>query len=273
MTTTVEPPEAAPEPAVAAARAAALPTAGVEPGLDRPVRLIGARLWLGAVALALAVGAGVAWGVAGSLPHTLSLPGVLAHGPAPDVLRATAPGSVAEVLVAPGARVTTGQPVALLSTGGGTRTTPLAATADGVVTAVLAQPGEPVTAGTGVVAEDPADAPDQVRLYTADQTRLARLRLGQQASVVLPDGTQLRLRIESVDPYPVAADTLAGTLPVPLPGLPGGTTPVWTVHAALELPPSAPDPAAAGPAAVTASVNLGARHPYQVLFGTTGGSR
>ncbi|WP_225850370.1 hypothetical protein [Streptomyces sp. HPF1205] len=293
-----------------------LPTAAVEPGLDRPVRLIGGRLSLAAVALAVAVGAGTAWGVAGSLPHTMTLHGVMAHGPAPVTVSATAPGSVLRVLVAPGTRVVAGQPVAVLADsrggpggppganplatsgtdagrgageaapgagsasagatdGAGARPatggTELTAPQAGVVTAVLTGPGGTVVPGSAVIALDPAAAPATVRLFTGDSGALRRLRTGQRVLAGLPDGRTVRLRITGADPYPTTADGLRGTLPVPVPGVPAGTAPVWTVRTAPDGPRDAAALAAVMPAAVDASVDLGARHPYQVLFGSTGG--
>lgn len=276
MTVTTEPPTTEPPTAEAAARAGtappAAPTGAVEPGLDRPVRLIGGRLWLGVVALLLAVGAGAGWGAAGSLPHTLSVPGVLAHGPAPVVARAARPGSVLSVLVAPGAQVVQGQPVAVLGTGAVAAPSTVTAPETGTVTDVLAAPGSVVAAGAGVVAVDPSAAPDTVRLFVGSAAEFAELRLGQKLLIQYQNG-RAELRITSLDPYPASAATLDGTLPVPVPGLPSGSAPVWTVYAALDLPPGAADPAATGPVLVAASVDLGARHPYQVLFDIPGAGR
>ncbi|MEC3997670.1 hypothetical protein VSR01_30935 [Actinacidiphila sp. DG2A-62] len=307
---------------------AGLPTAAVEPGLDRPVRLIGGRLSLAALALVLTVGAGTAWGVAGSLPHTLVLHGVLAHGPAPVTVRAAAPGSVLRVLVAPGARVAAGQPVAVLadsrsgqddppdptspgdttarsartarnglgteadahrpatlgtsatSDTPGTSATPdtsaggteLTAPEAGIVTAVLTAPGGTVVPGSAVIALDPSAAPATVRLFTGDAGSLRRLRTDQRVLVGLPDGRTVRLRITGSDPYPATADSLRGSLPVPVPGVPAGTAPVWTVRTAPDRPQDAAALSGVLPTAVDASVDLGARHPYQVLFGSTGGA-
>jgi multidrug efflux pump subunit AcrA (membrane-fusion protein) len=272
---TAAPDEAAGAPATFAGPPAGLPTAAVEPGLDRPVRLIGGRLSLAAAALVLAVGAGTAWAVAGSLPHTLVLHGVLAHGPAPVTVSASAPGSVVRVLVAPGAHVVKGQPLAVLADSRsrpadpGSRTEITAPDA-GIVTAVLTAAGGTVVPGSGVIALDPASAPATVRLFSADAGRLRRLQAGQQVVVGLPGGTTVRLRITGADPYPATADTLRGTLPVPVPGVPTGTVPVWTVNTVPDRPQDAAALSGAMPTAVDASVDLGARHPYQVLFGSTG---
>lgn len=264
-----------------------LPTAAVEPGLDRPVRLISGKLWMAVVALLLLIGAGTGWGVAGSLPHTLTLHGVLAHGDAPVVARADAPGSVLRVLVTPGSRVTRGQTLAVLAgdtdavnapagDGGTTavsRTTALRAPTAGTVTAVLTAPGSPIVAGTGVIALDSSAAPATVRLFVSSTSQLRRLSLGQTVQLPVRDGI-LRLRITSVDTYPSRADTLSGTLPVPVPGVPAtGAAPVWTVHAQPEGRSAALDASAAVPTAVDAVVDLGARHPYQVLFDATGAGR
>ncbi|MFC1408337.1 hypothetical protein ACEZCY_03455 [Streptacidiphilus sp. N1-12] len=195
MTTTVEPERtAAPTPAPTPAAA----PGAVEPGLDRPVRLIGARLWLGSIALLLAVAAGTAWGVLGALPHTLTLP--------------------------------------------------------------------------GVVAMDQGAGPATLRLFVTSPTQAAQLTPGQLGLVPVRGG-MAQLRITSVDAYPTRADALDGTQTVP--GLPTGDTPVWTVHAVLDLPPGAADPdrTDATPVLVSASIDLGTRHPYQVLFGSTGAGR
>ncbi|MEV6008402.1 HlyD family efflux transporter periplasmic adaptor subunit [Streptomyces sp. NPDC051976] len=273
MTTSVETPRTS-------APVTGPPAGAVEPGLDRPVRLIGRRLWLSVGALLLAVGGATAWGAAGSLPHTATLHGVLAHGGAPVVARAAAPGSVLRVLTAPGARVTKGQTLAVLATTGSGPADPLELTApqDGTVTAVLAGPGRQVVPGTGVVALDAADEPATVRLFVTSADRMRQLRIGQPVTVDLPTGP-VRLRITSADPYPAPATTLAGTLPVPVPGVPTGDTPVWTVYAAPAAGPGADtaarqlSAAAALPAALNASVDLGARHPYQVLLNATGAGR
>ncbi|GAA0690857.1 hypothetical protein GCM10010193_51550 [Kitasatospora atroaurantiaca] len=243
--------------ALAAAQAAAV----LEPGLDRPVGLIGARLWAAAAALLLAVGAGTAWATLGSLPHTVTLDAVIAHGPAPAVARADVAGSVLDVRAQPGERVTEGQVLAVLRTPTGERTE-LRAPVAGTVTAVLAPPGSAVAAGGPVVTLDSAAAPATVRLYAASEREAARLRPGREVLVPLPGGGVVRAVITAVDPLPVRARSLDGTLPVPLPGLPGGDAPVWAAYAQL------PTPVAGGPVPVRVAVDLGARHPYQAVFGT-----
>lgn len=52
-------------------------------GLDRPVTLIGARAWAGLLALLIAVGATLSWGILGSVPQQLTLPGLVLAGPRP----------------------------------------------------------------------------------------------------------------------------------------------------------------------------------------------
>ncbi|KDN83899.1 hypothetical protein [Kitasatospora cheerisanensis] len=86
--------------AVAAARAAAV----LEPGLDQPVRVLGARLWLAGAALLLAVGAGAGWAVWGTLPNTMTVHAVVAHGPAPVRVSAERAGSVLAFRVARASR-------------------------------------------------------------------------------------------------------------------------------------------------------------------------
>lgn len=253
-----EPGSAAPVVSVKAVAAAAV----LEPGLDRPVRLIGARLSAAAVALVLVTGAGGAWAAFGTLPDTLPLNAVVAHGGAPVTVRAESAGALREVLVRPGEPVAAGRPVALLRTADG-RESEVRAPAAGTVTAVRAEPGTALAPGSPVVTLDPAGEPAGVRLFATSTAELRALVPGRTVLVPVPGGGRLRAVVTAVDPMPARADSLDGTLPVPLPGLPTGAAPVWTAFAAL--PPGTVLPGGALP--VTASVDLGARHPYQAVLG------
>ncbi|GLW70268.1 hypothetical protein Kpho02_25670 [Kitasatospora phosalacinea] len=257
--TTVTEPEERQRPqtaAVAAARAAAV----LEPGLDQPVRLIGPRLWLAGAALALAVGAGAGWAVWGRLPHTMTVPAVAAHGDAPVRVAAERAGSLVEFEVRPGERVAAGQVLALV--GDGTARTELTAPAAGTVSALLAAPGAPLAPGTPVLALDRADAPATVRLLVDDPARAAKLAPGLPVLVPVPGGGAIRALVDRVEPLPVRADTLDGTLPVAVPGLPAGGAPVWVAYA--RLPQGV---ALDGPLALDVRVDLGSRHPYQAVLG------
>ncbi|MEU6236477.1 biotin/lipoyl-containing protein [Kitasatospora sp. NPDC047058] len=245
--------------AVAAARAAAV----LEPGLDRPVRLVGARLWAAAAALALAVGAGTGWAVFGTLPSTLTLPAVLAHGSAPETVRADRAGALLGYRVTAGQPVVKGQPVALLRTPDGAEVT-VPAPADGTVSALLATPGGELAPGAGLAALDASHRPATVRLFATTLKDAGQLVPGRAVLVPVPGVGKVRAVITVVEPLPVRADSLDGTFPVPLPGLPAGAAPVWTAYA--DLPFLAAE--LAGPVPVSAAVDLGARHPYQAVFGT-----
>jgi hypothetical protein len=88
------------------------PASVADGGLDRPVTLIGARAWAGLLALLIAVGAALTWGILGSVPQQLTLPGLVLTGSRP----------VAELLVTNPAdldQLVPGRPVALVV---GTRT-------------------------------------------------------------------------------------------------------------------------------------------------------
>ncbi|MFI9782115.1 HlyD family efflux transporter periplasmic adaptor subunit [Kitasatospora sp. NPDC051984] len=260
MSTVMEPQDAAAtersQAAVAAARAAAV----LEPGLDQPVRLVGARLRLAGIALALAVGAGAGWAVWGSLPNAMTVHAVLAHGTAPVRVSAPHDGSVAAFLVRPGQPVTAGQALARLA--GPDGTTELTAPAAGTVSALLAAPGAQLATGAPVLALDPADAPATVRLLFDNPKDAAKLTPGRPVLVPVPGGGAVQAVVDRIDPLPVRADTLDGTLPVAVPGLPTGSAPVWLAYA--RLPQDVP---LAGPLAVDVRVDLGSRHPYQAVFG------
>ncbi|GAA4843949.1 hypothetical protein [Kitasatospora terrestris] len=251
-----EPAESRSRAAVAAARAAAV----LEPGLDQPVRLIGARLWVAGVALLLAVGAGAGWAAFGSLPHTLTVNAVVAHGPAPVQVAADRAGALFETRVRPGDRVAAGQTVAVVRTAG-EGDVEVRAAAPGTVTALLAAPGAQLAPGSPVVALDPSDAPAVVRLVATSAKDAARLAPGRAVLVPLPGGGVVRAVVTAADPLPVAAGSLAGTLPVAPPGLPAGDTPVWLAYARL------PDgTTVSAPFTLPVKVDLGARHPYQAVL-------
>ncbi|MFD9127263.1 hypothetical protein ACFV0G_21295, partial [Kitasatospora sp. NPDC059571] len=230
------------------------------PGRARPPR---ARLAAAAAALLLAVGAGAGWVAFGTLPHTLDLPAVVAHGRAPVTVRADRAGAVLGYRAAAGDRVTAGQELAVLRTPAGAEFTVRAPSA-GTVSALLAAPGGQAAPGSALLALDAGDAPETVRLFAASLRDAGQLVPGRTVRVPVPGRGTVRAVITAVDPLPARADTLTGTFPVPLPGLPTGAAPVWTAYA--ELP--GPAGAVAGPVPVTAAVDLGARHPYQAVLGT-----
>ncbi|MCU7821993.1 HlyD family efflux transporter periplasmic adaptor subunit [Kitasatospora sp. DSM 101779] len=248
--------------AAAAGRAAAV----LEPGLDQPVGLVGARLSAAAAALLLAVGAGTAWAVFGTLPHTVAVPAVVAHGAAPATVRADQAGTLVRLLVGAGERVAAGQSLAVVRGADG-RQSELRAERAGTVSALVAAPGGVLAPGAPVLTLDPAGLPLTVRLFATDPTRARELRPGRTVLVPVPGGAPVRAVITAVDPLPARADSLDGTLPVPLPGLPAGAAPIWTAYA--ELPPAAQQSAVAlpGPLPVTVDLDLGARHPYQAVLG------
>ncbi|MFJ5884136.1 hypothetical protein [Kitasatospora cineracea] len=238
--------------AVAAARAAAV----LEPGLDQPVRLVGTRLWLAGAALVLAVGAGASWTAWGRLPHTMTVHAVAAHGDAPVRVAAERAGSLVEFEVRPGERVAAGQLLARVGDG------ELTAPAAGTVSALLAAPGDQLAPGAPVLTLDAAAAPPTVRLLLDDPKAAAKLAPGLPVLVPAPGGGAVRAVVERVEPLPVRADSLDGTLPVAVPGLPAGQAPVWVAYA--RLPQGV---ALNGPLALDVRVDLGSRHPYQAVLG------
>ncbi|BFV58465.1 hypothetical protein KCMC57_up35690 [Kitasatospora sp. CMC57] len=248
--------------AVAAARAAAV----LEPGLDRPVGLVGARLRAAAAALLLAVGAGGGWVAFGSLPHTLALPAVLAHGTAPETVRADQAGALHSYQVATGTRVAQGQTIATLRTVVGDELVVRAPHA-GTVTALLATPGGTLAPGAGIVALDAAQLPETVRIFATSLRDARQLVPGRTVLVPVPGAGAVEATIAEVDALPIRADALDGTFTVPLPGVPTGSAPVWTAYA--QIPASATQ--LRGPVPLTVSVDLGARHPYEAVFGSGAG--
>ncbi|MBD0675913.1 biotin/lipoyl-containing protein, partial [Streptomyces sp. CBMA156] len=184
----------------------------------------------------------------------------------PTTVRAELAGAVLGFRAEPGRTVARGEPVALLRTPDGAEV-PVPAPADGTVTALLAAPGEQVAPGAGLLALDETGGPVTVRLFATDLPQAAKLVPGREVRVPVPGAGTVRAVITAVDELPVRADSLTGTFAVPVPGLPGGSAPVWRAYA--ELPGSVGR--VAGPVPLTAEVDLGARHPYQAVFGTEAG--
>ncbi|MFJ5923018.1 HlyD family efflux transporter periplasmic adaptor subunit [Kitasatospora sp. NPDC092948] len=260
MSTVTEPRDTGAAERSQAARAAVQAAATLESGLDHPVRLVTARLWLAGVALVLAVGAGTGWAVWGTLPNTMTVHAVVAHGTAPVRVFAEHPGSLLAFRVRPGQPVTAGQVLAQLA--GPDGTTDLTAPATGTVSALLTTPGAQLAPGAPVLALDPADAPATVRLLIDNPKDAAKLAPGLPVLVPVLGGGAVRAVVDRIDPLPVRADTLDGTLPVAVPGLPAGSAPVWVAYA--RLPQNVP---VTGPLALDVQVDLGSRHPYQAVLG------
>jgi hypothetical protein len=83
------------------------PATLTDSGLDRPVTLVGTRAWAGLLALLLALGTALTWGILGSIPQQLTLQGLVLAGPRP----------VAELLVTNQAdldQLVPGRPVVLI---------------------------------------------------------------------------------------------------------------------------------------------------------------
>jgi hypothetical protein len=59
------------------------PATLVDTGLDQPVALIGTRTWAGLLALLIAVGTALTWGIIGSVPQQLTLQGLVLAGQRP----------------------------------------------------------------------------------------------------------------------------------------------------------------------------------------------
>ncbi|MFE4605381.1 hypothetical protein ACFRKE_31470, partial [Kitasatospora indigofera] len=156
-----------------------------------------------------------------------------------------------------------GQPLALLRTADGTEVA-VPAPEDGTVTSLLAAPGAELTPGAAVASLDAGGQPRTVRLFATTLQQAGLLALGRTVLVPVPGEGVVRATVTAVDPLPVRADSLGGSFTVPLPGLPAGDAPVWTAYALL---PDAGSPSA-GPVPLTVSLDLGARHPYQAVFGT-----
>jgi hypothetical protein len=136
-------------------RQQALAKAQAAEHLSNPVRLIRPQTWVVLLVVCLVVLGGCFWAVAGSLPRTVTAPGILTHGLGAYSVHSTAHGQISEVLIKRGGAVTAGAPVMKLFDSD--QTIVVRAVAAGRVTEVLAALGQYVTVGARLATVEPVD--------------------------------------------------------------------------------------------------------------------
>jgi hypothetical protein len=151
----------------------ATPAARADSGLDQPVMLIGSRVWAGLLALLIAVGTAIIWGIVGSVPQDVTLQGVVLAGSRPTAeLLVTNPAELDQLV--------SGQPVVLVvgSNAYSGRLDGLTATAL-TASQVVARLGQPVLG---------LPASDQAPVWLAQVRITGKAPAGQpaEATVELP---------------------------------------------------------------------------------------
>lgn len=169
--------------------------------LDESVRLATVPAWLVAAALAVAVGSAAVWSFTGSVPRTVTGPGVLTHAAGVSTLEATVGGQVTEVWVSPDSRIAAGDLIFSAIADDGTTVTerapwPAVVVNLGVTDGMLMRPGDTVAA--------------LERLDTPGDALLARVYVPADRAPMLRPGLPVDIEVASV---PAAVfGTLAGTV-------------------------------------------------------------
>lgn len=239
------------------------PTPGrsqLELELSEPVRVLSARLWVAAVAVALAVAVGASWICTGTWPRHLNVPAIVAHGTGPVTARSPSIGSIAQLAVTVGEPVRAGQTVAVIAGTTGRASVP--APTSGLVTALPLGIGDETRVGTAVVLIDPVAKPPTVTLVVQKYDDVARMRAGQQVTIS-DAGRQLTGRIADGPALPTSGAQLERRYGHPTPGVPLDGTPLWLVAVTLD----SAEPAAAS-ADGTGTVSLPSVRIYRLAFGS-----
>jgi multidrug efflux pump subunit AcrA (membrane-fusion protein) len=169
-------------------RQEALAKAQTAEQLSSPVRLTRPQTWIVLFAVCLVVLGGCVWAVAGSLPRTVTAPGILTYGLGAYSVRSPALGQISEVLVTRGTDIVAGAPVMKLFDSG--QTIVIRAAARGRVVEVLATLGQYVTVGARLATVERVDA-------TNDRL-LAVLYVPVESAVPIRTGAAVDLSVNAV---------------------------------------------------------------------------
>jgi len=253
--------------------------------LDTPTRLATPQAWAALlVTLVVVAGAG-AWSVAGRLPQSLSASGLLVHPLGVTALQSEFAGQVGRVLVAPGAPVTAGQPVADVTEQNGA-VRPIRSPFSGIVVSTPVQTGQAVQPGSTVLTVERTDGPDDrlVAMLFVPSSEAQAITPGEQVNLsvsTLPSQQYglLQGQVSSVGAYPLSPQDVSALLggDPALAGV-GSTGSSTEVVVDLKSDPSgasgyawSTSSGAPGPLTslvqVTGTVNLGSEQPLSLILG------
>ncbi|MEU5695264.1 HlyD family efflux transporter periplasmic adaptor subunit [Actinosynnema sp. NPDC020468] len=180
--------------------------------LDEVARLAPVPAWLTALALTAVVVAAGAWSVFGTVPRTVSAPGVLTRAVGVSTVDATRAGLVTAVLARSGERLERGQALyELTDADGGTLTVGSPWTA--YLVGTLVSPGQWVATGTGVANLERLDGPDdRVRAVVYVAAEAARsVRAGMPVELTGAPGPAAGV-VREVGAFPETAESLRAFL-------------------------------------------------------------
>ena len=267
--------------------------------LDAPTLLAAPRGWIALFVVMITMGAAVLWVFLGRLPISVDAPGLLTRPGGTALVQSPYAGTVQQVLATPADTVAAGQPLARVeSTTGKVETvrSPFAGQVVGlpVGEGQVVQPGTTVAAvertdasGSGGVdasASTGADPAAMVAMVFVPAQRAVGLAPGEPVDLSVstaPAGAfgLLRGTIESVSPYPLTREAVAGLVGGDLAaGTYAGSSPPRLVVVALQRDPATPTgfawTSASGPpgrlttqVSVSATIDLGNQTPFNLFLG------
>ncbi|MFF7354043.1 MULTISPECIES: HlyD family efflux transporter periplasmic adaptor subunit [Streptomyces] len=261
--------------------------------LDTPTLLAAPRGWIALFVVMITMTGALLWVFAGRLPISVDAPGLLTRPGGTGLVQSPYAGVVQEVLARPADTVAQGQPLARVKDAAG-RARVVSSPFAGQVVGLPVDKGQVVRPGTTVASVERTDGdtatgggsdPDaMVAMVFVPSSRAAGLAPGESVDLSVstaPAGTfgLLRGRIESVSPYALTREAVAGLVGGDLAAHAyAGSSPPHLVVVRLLRAEGTPTgfawTSASGPpgrlstqVSVTATINLGHQTPFDLFLG------
>ncbi|MEV6791461.1 HlyD family efflux transporter periplasmic adaptor subunit [Streptomyces sp. NPDC051320] len=184
--------------------------------LDSPTLLAAPRGWIAVFVVMIIMAGATLWAFQGSLPISVSAPGLLTRPLGSASVQSPVPGTVRRVLVHVKGTVAEGQPVATIEGADG-RSTDVTSPFSGHVVGLGVSQGQVVPAGSSVATVERTDASDDrmVAMVFVPAARAVGLAPGKSVDLSVSTAPPrsfglLRGRISSVSPYPLTSGELSG---------------------------------------------------------------
>ncbi|MEU3369414.1 HlyD family efflux transporter periplasmic adaptor subunit [Streptomyces sp. NPDC006711] len=184
--------------------------------LDSPTLLAAPRGWIAVFVVMIIMAGASLWAFRGSLPISVSAPGLLTRPLGSAQVQSPVPGTVTQLLVRATDSVAAGQPVARVRSADGT-SSPVTSPFAGHVVGLGVSEGQVIPAGSTLATVERTDAADDriVAMVFVPAARAVGLVPGRPVDLSVssaPAGVfgLLRGRITSVSPYPLTSGELTG---------------------------------------------------------------
>lgn len=254
--------------------------------LDRPIMLVDTQGWTALfVILSVVLGAAI-WAVSGSLPVTMTAPGILTSAEGNRAVTTPVAGTVAAVSAQPGQRVRAGDPILEL-TDEDTELQSITAPIDGMVLTVAGAVGQTLASGETVsTIQAGQESSDLVTLVFVPAAKVTSISPGTTVLLAVegvpqPQFGLLKGSVRSVGRFPIDPSMAVGivgsqnmadqltqggqTVPVTIELGRDGRTRSGFAWTSVDGPPFPISPQHK----VSASFDLGDRTPFDVILGTS----